>query len=312
MSQTKKARNKVNAKRSGKDDWVFRIGLSLSVALLLLGLFFWGTDQLGEKRARQSIASDDVNPDADATNSDYSSKLDIQNEILESSEPSNEALSELLPEVTLGEEDDEFEIFNTGLGGANWDQYDPDKSNAALQAGNALLAEKRYEAAIVKYLEASKFDPEDPDPLFNIGLAQAKLGKHQEAVDSYSKSLNIFSDYPEALNMKGNSQLAMNQTESAIQSYEKALELAPDYPLAWNNLGKALAQDGKIAQAIQKFSKALELNENYVEARHNMGRAYMTMGRHQEALAQFNIILQKYPNFEPTRRAFMQARQELQ
>ena len=77
------------------------------------------------------------------------------------------------------------------------------------EKGNALLASKRYEEAIVYYakdLENGKFNA-FYKVMYNMGIAYDHLGKHKKAVKCYEEVLKD-KNYPtpyKALNNMGNS-----------------------------------------------------------------------------------------------------------
>jgi uncharacterized protein YjbI with pentapeptide repeats len=74
----------------------------------------------------------------------------------------------------------------------------------------------------------------------NKGNALRNEGKYNEAIEYYDKALEINPNYADALNGKGNALRNKGKYNEAIEYYDKALEINPRHPYANSNISLAL------------------------------------------------------------------------
>ncbi len=107
----------------------------------------------------------------------------------------------------------------------------------AVDAGNRLYDEGRYEEAHEQYLEALRQAPDSPIVPFNDGNALYRTEELQRATESYRR---------------------------AVESGDPAIEAQ-----AWYNLGNALYKQQQLEPALEAYKEALRRNPADTDAKHN-------------------------------------------
>ena len=107
----------------------------------------------------------------------------------------------------------------------------------AVDAGNRLYDEGRYEEAHEQYLEALRQAPDSPIVPFNDGNALYRTEELQRAMESYRR---------------------------AVESGDPAIEAQ-----AWYNLGNALYKQQQLEPALEDYKEALRRNPADTDAKHN-------------------------------------------
>ena len=65
------------------------------------------------------------------------------------------------------------------------------RSQALIDAGNALYRARDYTSAAKRYAAAVVVKPDDPAASFGLGMALAKLGRDEEARESYARAREL-------------------------------------------------------------------------------------------------------------------------
>ncbi|MCH2251951.1 MAG: tetratricopeptide repeat protein [Vicinamibacterales bacterium] len=107
----------------------------------------------------------------------------------------------------------------------------------AVDAGNRLYDEGRYEEAHEQYLEALRQAPDSPIVPFNDGNALYRTEELQRAMESYRR---------------------------AVESGDPRIEAQ-----AWYNLGNALYKQQQLEPALEAYKEALRRNPADTDAKHN-------------------------------------------
>ena len=107
----------------------------------------------------------------------------------------------------------------------------------AVDAGNRLYDEGRYEEAHEQYLEALRQAPDSPIVPFNDGNALYRTEELQRAMESYRR---------------------------AVESEDPAVAAQ-----AWYNLGNALYKQQQLEPALEAYKEALRRNPADTDAKHN-------------------------------------------
>jgi tetratricopeptide (TPR) repeat protein len=176
----------------------------------------------------------------------------------------------------------------------------------------ALLAQKKYDAAVIQADAALRLGPANFEGLMNRGAALDALERYVEAVDCYKqaaelqpnrwaphlfqaqslrrlsrwdaaieaceKVLAIDSENLEAWYLKGLCLYKIMKYEEAKSCFEKSLSLKPDHALAHFNHGNVLLKMHLYAEAVESYTKALSLQPEYLEALNNRGIALGKLG----------------------------------
>ncbi len=109
---------------------------------------------------------------------------------------------------------------------------------SAVEAGNRLYVEGRFEEAHEQYLEALRAAPDSPIVPFNNGNALYRTEEFQRAMEAYRQ---------------------------AAESGDPAVEAQ-----AWYNLGNALYRQQQLQPALEAYKQALRRNPTDVDAKHNL------------------------------------------
>ena len=108
----------------------------------------------------------------------------------------------------------------------------------AVDAGNRLYDQGRYEEAHEQYLEALREAPDSPIVPFNDGNALYRTEELQRAMESYRQ---------------------------VVESGDQGLEAQ-----AWYNLGNALYRQQQLEPALEAYKEALRRNPADTDAKHNV------------------------------------------
>ena len=108
----------------------------------------------------------------------------------------------------------------------------------AVEAGNRLYAEGRFDEAHEQYLEALRAAPDSPIVPFNNGNALYRTDEFQRAMEAYRQ---------------------------AAESGDPAVEAQ-----AWYNLGNALYRQQQLQPALEAYKQALRRDPADVDAKHNL------------------------------------------
>ena len=121
----------------------------------------------------------------------------------------------------------------------------------AVDAGNRLYDEGRYEEAHEQYLEALRQAPDSPIVPFNDGNALYRTEELQRAMESYRR---------------------------AVESGDPAIEAQ-----AWYNLGNALYKQQQLEPALEAYKEALRRNPADTDAKHNFELTLEQQQQQQES-----------------------------
>ena len=121
----------------------------------------------------------------------------------------------------------------------------------AVDAGNRLYDEGRYEEAHEQYLEALRQAPDSPIVPFNDGNALYRTEELQRAMESYRR---------------------------AVESGDPAIEAQ-----AWYNLGNALYKQQQLEPALEAYKEALRRNPADTDDKHNFEVSLEQQQQQQES-----------------------------
>ncbi len=168
---------------------------------------------------------------------------------------------------------------------------------AAVEAGNLLLARQRFEQALA-------LRPEFAEARNNLGIVFHRLGQADLAVQSFNEALRLKPDFISALSNLGNALLQAGKPAEAQVRFEQALtlageghRLAPDLPAIHNSAGNALLYQGRFAEALGHYDTAASLVAAYPEAEMNAGVALRLLGRLPDARTRLERAISLQPNY---------------
>lgn len=116
----------------------------------------------------------------------------------------------------------------------------------AIQAGNDLYKQQKFDEAATEYEKALKVDPANATAKFNRANALAKQNKSDEAVKSFT-------------------QIAGDAKEAGLKAK------------SYYNKGAVLSQQKKLEESIDAYKNALRQDPNDKEARENLQKAMLEL-----------------------------------
>jgi tetratricopeptide (TPR) repeat protein len=127
------------------------------------------------------------------------------------------------------------------------------------QEGDTLMAQRRYQAAIVAYQRQSR---PDAQLLNKQGIAYQMLFNLNDAQRCYQASLKLDGKNPHVLNNLGTVFDSMRNYGAAERLYRRALKIEPASALVLKNLGTNLLAQRKTKKGYEAYQQALKADPN--------------------------------------------------
>lgn len=163
----------------------------------------------------------------------------------------------------------------------------PDRADAQLGLGLALLSRDRVEDARTALERAVDLAPDSPAALSALAAACDRAGRHEDAQAALQRALEQSPEDPGLLNNLGVSYLLSRDLEEAEKVLRKAVFVRPGDARLHNNLGLALGLQGHYDEALSEFREAAD----EPTAQNNLGYVYFLNGRYDEARARYERAL---------------------
>ncbi|HEX7729828.1 MAG TPA: tetratricopeptide repeat protein [Terracidiphilus sp.] len=125
--------------------------------------------------------------------------------------------------------------------------------------GDALMARKRYQAAIVAY---KKVSPATATSWNKMGVAYQMMFSLDEAQRCYQQSLKLEPKNSTVLNNLGTVYDSQKNYGAAEKMYRKALKIDPNSALIYKNLGTELLARHKYKKGWEAYKAALAIDPN--------------------------------------------------
>lgn len=138
---------------------------------------------------------------------------------------------------------------------------DAQQARFALKAGDLAFSRKDYYAALIQYLEGSRYNPNDEVLLNRLGVAYAQLKLYRQARETLLR----------------------------------AVRLQPDFSHGYNNLGSIYFLQKNLKKAEAHFLKAIRLNDREASFHINLGSLYLERKRPRDAIASWRRALEIDP-----------------
>ena len=168
-----------------------------------------------------------------------------------------------------------------------------DQSYEDFKKGNELLANSKYEEAIIYFQKVVDLNPEDDRAYNNIGLAFNNMGKYEEAIRNYQKAIDLNPKNDGVFNNLGNALDEMGKYEEAIENYQKAVDLNPKNDTVFYNLGLAFLKVSEIDSAIEAFSAGLKLNPDNIHTAFSLLGASIRVNDPNKSKELFTALVKK-------------------
>ncbi len=170
-----------------------------------------------------------------------------------------------------------------------------DEIKDALEKGNTLFDEKKYEEAIKVFEAILQQEPEAYIINLNIGHCYFQMEKYDQAIEYYKKVLEQQPENKNALLGLGNAYLNMGKKEEALAWYSRIKFEDIDDPIVLYNMGNSFYENSLYEESLKYYERALKLQDDFLDARYRLGLTYITLGKNEEALKEFETYL-KYDN----------------
>jgi len=127
----------------------------------------------------------------------------------------------------------------------------------AIQLGDSLVSQRRYEEAIDAYSQASQ----KTAAVWNrLGIAYQLMSNTSQAERCYKQSLKLDPRNSLALNNLGTIAASFHEYDAAERLARKALQIDPQFATGYKNLGTILIAEHKLKQGQEAYAKAMALN----------------------------------------------------
>ncbi len=166
-----------------------------------------------------------------------------------------------------------------------------DELKDALQKGNDLFTEGKYEEAISAYQTIVEKYPDTYILNRNIGNCYFQMEKYDLAEEYYMKVLEKDPGDTESLLGVGNTYANRGQNEKALEWYNKIEFDKISDPLVLYNIGSNFYTQGQHQEALKYYRKAVELKGDFVDALYQLGLVNLTLGNNQDAIDAFEEYL---------------------
>lgn len=173
------------------------------------------------------------------------------------------------------------------------------QAKAAIEKGNALLADGKYDEARASYEEGmSKLDDKSLHPAIYRAIAAAyyKEGKTNEAIDSLKKALELAPNDPDTLQLMVNLLASAGREEEAKAYMAKLPQGAKIDPAIGLNVGIKAFNSGKMDEALKEFNDVIAANPSLADAYYYRAMVYLNKQQNAQAKADLNKLLELDPN----------------
>lgn len=170
-----------------------------------------------------------------------------------------------------------------------------DKANMLFQRGEANVAQKKFEAAVVDYSDAVKLMPMHLGAHVGLCGAYVSAGKKEQAQASFDRAVQAFPKNPLVFNNRGMFLQEQKKYAEAIEDFTRAIDLDPNHFVAFMNRGYTLMNDGDPQTAESDFTQALRINTHQPMVYSLRGTARLTQGKLEQALQDYNKTVELDP-----------------
>lgn len=164
---------------------------------------------------------------------------------------------------------------------------------ARLRAGDALLAERRYQDAFDAYRQARAAEDVEVRVRAGAGAIRTllRVGRYDEAVRIASDVATQDPTHAEALAAQGDALWAAGMFFEAEDAYDAALVIDEGSAAALHGRGRSLAAQSRLAEGLSDVTRAAATNPKDPMYMHTLGAIYEQMWRFQEAEAAYRRYL---------------------
>jgi tetratricopeptide (TPR) repeat protein len=167
---------------------------------------------------------------------------------------------------------------------------------SALEAGNKLFEEKKYEEACQVYEDLIAKNPDVYVLYKNVGNCRFELQQYDLAEAAYQKVLEKEPGNPDILLLIGNCYANRDEPDKAMEWYNKIdFEKITD-PIVLYNIGTSFTKQSKFEDALKYYKRSVEVQKDYLDGLYQLGLTYLSLGRNPEAIGPFEDYLKNDPD----------------
>lgn len=182
------------------------------------------------------------------------------------------------------------------------------KADAKFGEARLKLAEAYAETgdtrrAVQEYIRAADLLPNSVDAQLKAGSIMLLAGRFEEARSRAEKALAVDPKSLDARILLGNATAGSKDIDGALKELEEAVALSPTESRGYTALGAVQLAKGQAEAAEETFRKAVEVQPDAVPARLALANFLWSANRRDEAVAELNAAAKLDPNNKLVNRA---------
>jgi Flp pilus assembly protein TadD len=166
-----------------------------------------------------------------------------------------------------------------------------DELRAALESGNKLFEEKKFEEACKVYENLVAKNPEAAIIYKNVGNCRFELQQYDLAEAAYRKVLEKEPGNADIMLLIGNCYANRDQADKAMEWYNKIEFEKIGDPTVLYNIGTNFTKQGKFDDALKYYKRSVEVQKDFLDGLYQLGLTYLALGRNPEAIPPFEDYL---------------------
>jgi predicted Zn-dependent protease len=142
------------------------------------------------------------------------------------------------------------------------------------QEAKQLMAEGKFQQAIVVYRELNGAVPNNPGLKLNLGMALHLAGKKREAIQELEEAVKLDPHMAPAWLFLGTTRLQLGEPSAALKPLRTVLQLRPDQHQARQMLADALFSLDRLEEARTEYQRIATEDSQNAPAWYGLGRCY--------------------------------------
>jgi len=177
-----------------------------------------------------------------------------------------------------------------------WNDIFKGTEDSNLASGNAALAKKDWDKAIVYFDKAIKANPGNGIAYLGRSRAYVNLGKFDQALTDAAAAVERMPDNASAYGQRAIVMKLQRNPDQALQNFTIAIKLDPGYAWAYAQRADIYSRAKDQEKALADVNAALKSNPNFPEAYRLRAWVLSRMGKCREAYDDFKKVQQLSPN----------------
>jgi tetratricopeptide (TPR) repeat protein len=160
------------------------------------------------------------------------------------------------------------------------------------QRGFVALELKKYEVAMMDFVDVVANDPKNADAWYDLAVARMNKGDNAKALADFDRAIELVPSRYDFYYSRGLCKLNLKQYESAIPDFNAAADLSPNSCEAYVKRGACNLMLNNYETAVADFSKAVKLNAQCGEAYYYRALAYNSMSNKDGSCSDIKMAAQ--------------------